>query len=302
MALVDLHFHSHYSDDGDLSPSDLMVAAAMAQIRFAALADHNSVAGVGEALAAGGRLGIEVVPAIEIDSLHEGNGLHVLGYYIDHTDSRWATLQEDDVNRMRAGSAERMEKVARLGLVVDTDKLEAKSRDGVIIPELIAEVALADPRNDGNPILAPYRPGGPRSDNPQVNFYWDYCSHGKPAHVETEYMSTAEAVELILATGGTPVLAHPGPSLPNGAEGLPNLAEQGIAGVEAFSSYHSPEQCVYWRNAALENGLFVTCGSDFHGKTKPAIRMGGHGASRDDEVAAIQACRAAVGLEALALA
>ncbi|MCD8139879.1 MAG: PHP domain-containing protein [Planctomycetaceae bacterium] len=297
MALVDLHFHSHYSDDGELSPASLMVAAAMAQIHYAALADHNSVAGVDEAIAAGDRLGIAVIPAVEVDSLYEGSGLHVLGYAVDHHDPCWEKLENDVMEQMLSGSVARMDKVAALGIVVDRDKVEAKSRDGVIIPELIVEVALADPKNDGNPILKPYRKGGARSDNPQVNFYWDYCSHGKPAHVPTQYMTTAEAVGMIRATGGVPVLAHPGPTLKKGADSLPDLVEQGIAGVEAFSSYHSPEQCAAWHKAAVANGLFVTCGSDFHGKTKPAIRMGGHGASRDDEVAAIQALGAAAGLE-----
>lgn len=44
------------------------------------------------------------------------------------------------------------------------------SRDGVVVGETIAEAALADDRNSENPLLAPYREGGERSDNPYVNF------------------------------------------------------------------------------------------------------------------------------------
>jgi predicted metal-dependent phosphoesterase TrpH len=143
---------------------------------------------------------------------------------------------------------------------------------------MIAEAALADARNDGNPLLAPFRPGGARSDNPFVNFYWDHCSPGKPAHVPVEYMPLADCLALIASAGGAAVLAHPGQSLRGKERLFPAIMAQGFSGLEAYSSYHSPEDRARWKAEADARGLAATCGSDFHGKTKPAIRMGGHGA------------------------
>lgn len=298
MALVDLHFHSCHSDDGEFAPEALLGFAAETGLRAVALTDHNSVEGVASAIASGKKLGIDVVPAIETDCLYDGGGLHVLGYFIDHADPRWRRLQDDVVEQGRAMSGPLLDRVEDLGLVVNKDAIMAKARDGVVIVEQIAEVALADLANRDNPLLVPYRPGGSRSDNPLVNFYWDYCSQGKPAHVAVEYLSLEDVIALIRGTGGVPVLAHPGAVLKDGAKRLPDLADKGIVGVEAYSSYHSPEACEFWREAALDTGLFVTCGSDFHGKTKPAIRMGIHGAPAGDETAAIRQLAEAAGREA----
>lgn len=151
------------------------------------------------------------------------------------------------------------------------------SRGGVVSAEMIAETALDDPANAGNPLLAPYRPGGPRDDNPFVNFYWDWCAPGKPAHAHVEYMGFADALRLIDATGGMAVLAHPEILLKGDAGLFAELVDNAISGVEAYSSYHTPEECAFWQRCADECGVIATCGSDFHGRTKPAIRMGCHG-------------------------
>ena len=100
-------------------------------------------------------------------------------------------------------------------------------------------------------------------------------------------MPLTDAVRLVADTGGVPVLAHPGQSL-RGRENLVDaVVEHGILGIEAYSSYHSHDQRAHWLGEAERLGLFVTCGSDFHGKTKPAIRLGRHGAEeKGREIAA----------------
>ena len=79
------------------------------------------------------------------------------------------------------------------GIFFEEEKVLAMSRDGVVVGETIAEAALADDRNSENPLLVPYREGGERSDNPYVNFFWDYCSQGKPAYLPVSYPSFEEA-------------------------------------------------------------------------------------------------------------
>lgn len=295
MPLVDLHLHSMYSDDGEFAPETLLKLASEANVRAVALADHNSVASVTAAIDAGRERNILVVPAIEIDCVHDGINIHILGYFIDHTDPRWLQLQNDVAEESRAGSDLRIRRVEELGIVVNREALAAKAKNTGVIVEYIVEVALTDPANHGNPILAPYSPGGDRSDNPLVNFYWDYCSQGKPGYVPINYMSAEQAICLIRDTGGAAVLAHPEVVLKNEAKRLPELADKGIVGVEAYSNYHTPEKCGFWREQARASNLFITCGSDFHGRTKPAIRVGEHGASEPEQAAAIRNLCAAVG-------
>ncbi len=56
---------------------------------------------------------------------------------------------------------------------------------------------------------------------------------------------------------------------------LARIMAEGVNGIEVYSSYHTREQEQFYREAAQDNGLLLTCGSDFHGKTKPGIKIGG---------------------------
>ena len=275
---IDLHMHSCFSSDGEASPRDLVTMSTDAGMRYIAISDHNRADGVGPALDAARGSGLTVIPAIEIDCLFMGGGLHVLGYFIDHTDARYAELW-NEVSRLESdASQEKLIRARGLGISFDVDAVLALAGDEGVTAEQIAEVALADPRNADSSLLAPYRPGGPRSDNPYVNFYWDHCSPGKAAYVPVSYRPLEEVVGLIVDTGGVPVLAHPGQSLRGCRDRLGGIVAAGVRGLEAYSSYHSGEECGYWVGCAGEYGLFVTCGSDYHGKTKPAIGIGQHGA------------------------
>lgn len=279
VTMFDLHMHSSHSDDGEIAPETLVALAKAAGLRCIALTDHDVADGNAAFVAAALAAGITAVPGIEIDCEHDGTGLHVLGYFIDYTDARYAALRDDVLEKKRSVAGRRVELIRALGIALDDGDLARHSQFGIATGEAIAEAALENPANGGNALLAPFRAGGARSDNPLVNFYWDLCAPGKPGYVHIRYMSLAEAVKLIKDTGGVAVLAHPGQSL-RGAEGLVDgIAAAGVRGVEAYSSYHTPEQCAYWAKEAGRLGMFVTCGSDFHGKIKPAIRMGGHGAA-----------------------
>lgn len=125
--------------------------------------------------------------------------------------------------------------------------------------------------------LSPYRPGGDRSDNPYVNFYWDYYAPGKPCYVKMEYPSMEEIIGIIHRNHGKAVLAHPGVNLKGNGHLLGEILDLGMDGIEAFSSYHTPEQAAEFNRQAQKHHLFTTCGSDYHGKTKPSVRLGGYG-------------------------
>lgn len=280
---IDLHIHSSISADGEIAPEMLVDMALQAGYQCIAITDHNRVGGVAQAIDAGIKNGVTVIPGIEMDCDYGNTHLHILGYGIDHTRSEfedlWQTVKKNENN----AANELMDKIASLGIAFDKEAVLKLAGDNPVVTEQVGEVALADSRNDGNPLLESFRPGGTRSDNPLVNFYWDICSPGKPAYVHVPYITLEECIAVITGAGGIPVLAHPGQSLKNTSVGLPDLAAKGIRGVEAFSSYHSPEECARWNTEAKQLGLTVTCGSDFHGKIKPAIAIGQHGATGDME-------------------
>ncbi|MFV0395946.1 MAG: phosphatase, partial [Coprobacillaceae bacterium] len=83
-----------------------------------------------------------------------------------------------------------------------------------------------------------------------------------------------EVLEVVHKHGGCCVLAHPGNNLKGKYELFDDMIALGIDGVEAFSSYHSEEAVEYFYNKGKENNLLITCGSDYHGHTKPSIKLG----------------------------
>lgn len=272
---MDLHMHSCMSDDGEYSPKQLMLMCKDAGLQVVAIADHNTVEAIPEAKEEAMKLGLDHIPAIEMDCTIDGVELHVLGYGINYLDPAFKKLTLSLRQQEQASAQKRLDLVKQLGLYIDDEKAFALSHHGCITGEIIAEVALQDERNHG--FLKEYLSGGSRSDNPYVNFYWDYCSQGKPAYVKIDFMTLQEAVTMIQHAGGVAILAHPGNNTKENTTLLDAIFTYDIKGMEVYSSYHSKEQIQFYEDYAKKHSLAITCGSDFHGKTKPAIHLGGHG-------------------------
>lgn len=274
MKNIDLHMHSNISNDGDFSPAELMKMCSKAGIKTAALADHNSVRGVAEAIKEGEKFGVKVIPAIEIDCTYKEYNLHVLGYNIDYNNKIFEKIEKNVFEQELKAGDKRMALVKEAGIFFDEEKVRKLSYDGTITGEMIGEAAIEDERNRENPLITPYLEGGTRSNNPYVNFYWDWCYKGKPAYVPIKYITLKEAIDIIHKTGGKAVLAHPNNNIGMNEEIFKEITAEGIEGVEVFSSYHSKENAEFFLKMAEKYNVSVTCGSDFHGKTKPAIKLG----------------------------
>lgn len=273
MAAIDLHIHSAYSSDGEFPVADLVDKCLGARLTHFSVTDHNSVRGVGEAAALARTKGIGFIPGIEIDCNYRGTDLHLLGYGIDWHSADFARLEEEVAAKVMASFGSMIDNLLKLGFSVDSEAVLAAAGGNLPTGELIAEVMLSDAKYH-TPLLRPYMEGGARSDMPYINFYLDYFAQGRPAFVPVAYMDYRDAVELVRDNGGTPVVAHPGLNFRGREEVAEQLLDRGAAGLEVFNNYHSPEQAVYFTSLALSKEAFMTCGSDFHGKTKPRIAVG----------------------------
>lgn len=271
---IDLHIHSDASDDGEWQPERIVDEAHRLGMTALAITDHNRTASVARARAAANRCGMELIPGVEIDCCHDGINLHLLGYGIDAETTDFETLYQRLVAGENAALAEKIRLLARHGLRIDAAPLLEQAAGKAVTGEQIAEALLNDPAWNDHPLLRPYREGGQRSDNPYVNFYWDWFHQGRPCFVPVELPSLSEAVVLIHRHGGVAVIAHPGANLGARNEALSAILDCGVDGIEVYNNYHSPDQCARYREAAQSRNLLITCGSDFHGKTKPAIRLG----------------------------
>ncbi|RJX28562.1 MAG: PHP domain-containing protein [Desulfarculus sp.] len=260
MTLIDLHTHTTASD-GSLSPAALVAAAQEAGLAAVAVTDHDSIAGLAEALAAGQERGLEVVPGVEISLQRPGGGsMHLLGLWVDPEDPG---LNQGLAWLQRARAQRNPRIVDRL--------------NGLGVPLTLAEVqAAAAGGQVGRPHFAQVLVDKGVAANRQEAF-GRFLKRGAPAYVDKARFAPAQGLALLRAAGGLPVLAHPGlldlhPAVLE--ELLRELKGLGLEGLEAYYSEHDPalERRLLGLAARLE--LAVSGGSDFHGGLKPDIRLG----------------------------
>lgn len=280
--MIDLHMHSRYSDDGEFTPSELVEQCAKKGIRMMSVTDHNCAKANEAASKAAKEKGITYIPGIEIDCTYQDTNFHVLGYGIDFESSNFEKIEKDMDDQSFQASLDRLAQTQALGFGLITKKAmreisQNNYRQGNWTGEMFAEVLLAMPEYSDHPLLKPYRPGGERSDNPYVNFYWDYYSQGKPCYAKITCPAMEEMIDMIHRNHGVAVVAHPGVNLKGKEFLLDGILSLGLDGIEAFSSYHNSKQAEYYYQIAQKKKIFITCGSDYHGKTKPSIEIGQHG-------------------------
>ena len=80
---TDMHLHTWYSD-GKMSPEEVVRYAKNKGLNKISVTDHDGVSGIQEALEAGRKYNIEVIPGIELSAAADGKGVHILGYFIDY--------------------------------------------------------------------------------------------------------------------------------------------------------------------------------------------------------------------------
>ncbi|MCP5455444.1 MAG: PHP domain-containing protein [Thermotogae bacterium] len=273
---IDLHMHSFYSDDGEFSPKELVEKSR--NMKIISVSDHNCVRANAEALAESKKSGLGYICAGEFDSVFSGINIHILGYGIDYEYNKFSEIEKNISADMVKNSEKRLEKTLNMGFdisVSELRKISDRTRyKNVWTGEIFAEVILNKSKYKNSKILSPYRKGGNRSDNPYVSFYWDFYSQGKPGYVPVNYLPSEEIIKIIHESGGKAVLAHPGVNFKDKNDLFDKFTDSGIDGIEVFSSYHDTSETEYFYKTAKRKNLIITCGSDFHGKTKPAVFIG----------------------------
>ena len=272
---IDLHNHSIESLDGTYSPEELVDIALNNGIKYFAVSDHDSVNSVDRALAYAKDKDIKVIPAIEISAIIEDTPLHILGYNINHHHLGFIQRKKYVDEKIINWSKLIINKVLDYGFIFDPNEVYKQREDGLICEELIGKVILEDHRNDNDERLQEFRAGGRLSDNPTFNFYKEFCKKGKPCFVEYDFnMPIAEASKLIHESGGKMFLAHPHHNIEYNEDLLVKIINEGLDGIEVFSSYHDKKAIDYYYQKAKQYNLLMSVGSDFHGESKPAIKMG----------------------------
>jgi predicted metal-dependent phosphoesterase TrpH len=242
---VDLHSHSTYSD-GTLEPEDLITAAHRTGITHLALSDHDSTAGLESARAKAQEYGMTIIPAIEINTLETNTAIHILGYFIDEKNE---TLQKslDHHREIRVKRAQLIvDKLKHMGIRISmSDFGDRKDRAAIGRPH------IADKLKEKGIVFS------------RQEAFDKYLSRGRSAYVAYQGPTPQQAIEMILACKGVPVVAHPGYSVQGTV--LEGLVKMGLQGIEVFYPSHNHDQVRNFIDTAKRMDLIATGGSDYHG-------------------------------------
>lgn len=272
----DLHVHSAFSNDGELSVEELVHKCLANRVKILSITDHNCVRGVGDALDLCRSKGISLIPGLEIDCNYKGTDMHLLAYHIHWESQEIQGLEAKEEQILLEAVPLMIRSLSDAGIDIDGDELMEKSKGKIPAPEIFAEVLLGNRDYHKNPLLKPYLKGGERSDMPFINFYLDYFAQGKPAYVKLERLDFSLALELVKRNGGIPVLAHPGLNFKGKEELVSEMLTLGAEGMEVFNNYHDLAQMDYFASLSKARGTLMTGGSDYHGKIKPLIDLGAY--------------------------
>ncbi len=258
MKRIDLHVHTTASD-GTLPPAEAVVHALLRGLSAIAITDHDTPAGIPEAVDAGRVCGVEVVPGIEVSVDYQGRGIHILGYFIDPAAFSLRHLLSWVVAERRR----RNELIA-----------EAMRADGIDIR--LRDLDRGDPKSViGRPhFAAALAERGYASD--VTDAFEKYLNKGRKYYRKRSYIPLRQGLDVIRDAGGMPVMAHPLQyrfDEPELLELVRTLSDGGIVGMECLYSAYDTQQSEYLKGLAARFGLAVTGGSDFHGARKP-IEMG----------------------------
>lgn len=256
----DLHTHTQASD-GMQSPADNVQLAYAKGLAAVAITDHDTVAGVAEAMAEGERCGVNVVPGVEISTRAGGKDIHVLGYYVNCSDRAFLKRLADLRNTREQRNVKMIAKLQELGVNITLEEVISGLGRELRPDESVGRPHMAD-------VLV--RKGYARD---MRDAFDRYLGENAPAFVSVPRISPQDACLWIREAGGVPVLAHPGIY---GDDDLVRkiLEEAQPAGIEVFHSDHGKEEEKRYQAMADEYRLIVTGGSDFHGARQGVVFHG----------------------------
>jgi len=260
MGNVDLHLHTTASD-GVMTPSEIVNYAKNKGLRAIAITDHDTIEGLEEGLLEGERIGLEVIPAIEISAEHSPGSMHLLGYFIDIHHP----LLKERLGYLQRARAERnpriTEKLNKLGIDITFDEVLKASGGGQVGRPHFAQVLLEK--------------GYVRSFQ---EAFERFLKKGAPGYVEKMRFSAEQSIHFINEANGVAVLAHPKTLQVNGYSELENLilrlVKKGLRGIEAYYPEHSALEVAQYKALAERHGLLITGGTDYHGIEKNGLDIG----------------------------
>lgn len=259
--MIDLHVHTTASD-GQYTPAQIIEKASEKNIKVIAITDHDSFAGVNEAMTAGEKLGVKVIPGIELNISFPTREFHLLGLGINNPSDSLKCIVENVIKYRNERNQAIISKMNEDGVQITLDELLTDFPNTVIgRPHFAAELVKH----------------GVVKTRQQA--FDQYLARGRKWYTPRICTNLDEAIVAIRESGGVPVVAHP-MSLYLSWGKLPDMLkdcyDKGVAGIEAFHPGARVTECLRLEELGRKIGFIITAGSDFHGEKIRADRKLGH--------------------------
>jgi len=243
---VDLHMHSTLSD-GSLSVAEMLDLAARRKLTAIAITDHDNIDSWTEGKDLAARLGVELIPGVEISSAWEGSDIHILGYFFDPSNLALNQVLERAKRRRFLRAKAMVRKLGHLGLPIRFEKVLSYVQGGTVGRPHIARALLEEE------YIHSFQEAFEKWLGPEC-----------PAYVETECLTPMEAIALINNAGGAAVMAHP--MATDRDDVIPLLVEAGLKGIEIYTHHLPSAARRKYQDIARRHNLVWTGGSDSHGE------------------------------------
>jgi predicted metal-dependent phosphoesterase TrpH len=252
---ADLHLHTTFSD-GTETPQRVVELARDAGLCAIAITDHDNTEAFAVADPVARRLGIELIEGIEMSASTESLEVHILGFLIDLEN---VALQQHLV-RQQARRVERVRemvrRLARVGITIDAEEVFRLAGEGTVGRPHVARVLLSHGYVSTPAEAFDKYIGGPEH----------------PGFVPGSPLAPAEIIRVIREADGVPVLAHP--VYLKRDELIERFMADGLVGLEAYHSGHTPDRVLHYERMADRLQLLKTGGSDYHGSSKEGLPIG----------------------------
>lgn len=244
-AWVDLHVHTNFSD-GLLTPTQVVRKVKEAGLKAVGIVDHDTIDGISEAVNAGSRLGIEIVPGVELSSQYEGKDIHIIGFYFDPDHPRLMKYLECFRQERYRRAAKMIRNLNQIGICLTMEEVECRARGRCIGRPHLAEVLME------KGYVETFQEAFQR-----------YIGYGSQVYEEKYRINPDEAIALISEARGLSFLAHPGYVLSDNI--ICRFIKAGLDGIEIVHPKFNQERTQHLHQFAQNHGLLVSGGSDCHG-------------------------------------
>lgn len=256
---IDLHTHTCNSD-GSLTSTELIDYALYKGLDKIAITDHDTVAGLDEAISYAADKDIEVIPGVELSTEWRDKDIHIVGLDIDYKEDGFVSFLKEFVDSRDVRNEKMCRLLTQAGMPMTYDELKDRFPDSVITRGHYARFMLEK---------------GYTSYLKEA--FERYIGDNGPYFVPREKTTAADGVKLIRRAGGIPIIAHPLLYHMNWdriQELTDELKAVGLMGIEAIYTTNSEAEERETRRFAEKNGLLISGGSDYHGEAKPKTDLG----------------------------